>query len=91
MMRSESSLRKTMQTLQELSKLTSQQPRIEAWEASNLHLLATAIVRSALQRTESRGSHWRSDFPNTSDQWESRVIESIDNDGKWKSKLEPVK
>ncbi len=90
-MRSESSLRKTMQTLQELSKLTSNQPRIEAWEASNLHLLATAIVRSALQRTESRGSHWRSDFPNTSDKWESRVIESIDKDGKWESKLEPVK
>jgi len=90
-MRSESSLRKTMQTLQELSKLTSNQPRIEAWEASNLHLLATAIVRSALQRTESRGSHWRSDFPNTSDKWESRVIESVDKDGKWESKLEPVK
>ena len=89
-MRSESSLRKTMQTLQELSKLTSNQPRIEAWEASNLHLLATAIVRSALQRTESRGSHWRSDFPNTSDKWESRVIESVDKDGKWESKLEPV-
>ena len=90
-MRSESSLRKTMQTLQELSKLTSNQPRIEAWEASNLHLLATAIVRSALQRTESRGSHWRSDFPNTSEKWESRVIESVDKDGKWESKLEPVK
>jgi L-aspartate oxidase len=90
-MRSESSLRKTMQTLQELSKLTSNQPRIEAWEASNLHLLATAIVRSALQRTESRGSHWRSDFPNTSDKWESRVIESIDKDGNWQSKLEQVK
>ena len=90
-MRSESSLRKTMQTLQELSKLTSNQPRIEAWEASNLHLLATAIVRSALQRTESRGSHWRSDFPNTSEEWESRVIESVDKDGKWESKLELVK
>ena len=89
-MRSESSLRKTMQTLQELSKLTSNQPRIEAWEASNLHLLATAIVKSALQRTESRGSHWRSDFPNTSDKWEGRVIESIDKDGNWESKLEPV-
>jgi L-aspartate oxidase len=44
-----------------------------------------------LQRTESRGSHWRSDFPNKSDKWESRVIESVDKDGKWESKLEPVK
>jgi L-aspartate oxidase len=90
-MRSESSLRKTMQTLQELSKLTSNQPRIEAWEASNLHLLATAIVRSALERTETRGSHWRSDFPNLSDQWEVRVIEKIDTDGNWHKRVEQIK
>lgn len=90
-MRSESSLRKTMQTLQELSKITSDKPRIEAWEASNLHLLATAIVRSALQRSESRGSHWRNDFPNPSEKWECRVIESIDKDGNWQSKLEQLK
>jgi L-aspartate oxidase len=90
-MRSESSLRKTMQTLQELSKLTSNQPRIEAWEASNLHLLATAIVRSALERTETRGSHWRSDFPSLSDQWEVRVIEKIDTDGNWHKRVEQIK
>jgi L-aspartate oxidase len=90
-MRSESSLRKTMQTLQELSKLTSNQPRIEAWEASNLHLLATAIVRSALERTETRGSHWRSDFPNLSDKWEVRVIEKIDTDGNWHKRVEQIK
>ena len=90
-MRSESSLRKTMQTLQELSKLVSSEPRIEAWEASNLHLLATAIVKSALLRTESRGSHWRSDYPQSSDKWLSRVIESIDTDGTWHSDVEVIK
>lgn len=89
-MRSESSLRKTTQTLQELSKLTSNQPRIDAWEASNLHLLATAIVRSALERTETRGSHWRSDFPATSDKWESRVIARVDADGKWHQRVEQI-
>jgi len=89
-MRSESSLRKTMQTLQELSKLTSSEPRIEAWEASNLHLLATAIVKSALIRTESRGSHWRSDYPQSSDKWLSRVIESIDADGNWHTDVEVI-
>ncbi len=90
-MRSESSLRKTMQTLQELSKLTSNQPRIEAWEASNLHLLATAIVRSALERTETRGSHWRSDFPDFSDKWQVRVIEKFDTDGNWHKRVEQIK
>ena len=89
-MRSDSSLRKTMHTLQELSKLTSTEPRIEAWEASNLYLLATAIVKSALIRTESRGSHWRSDYPQSSDKWLSRVIERIDVDGNWQTDVEAI-
>jgi succinate dehydrogenase/fumarate reductase flavoprotein subunit len=33
------------------------------FELSNLHTLATLIARSALAREESRGSHYRSDFP----------------------------
>ena len=89
-MRSETSLRKTMQTLEELSKLTSNEPRIEAWEASNLYLLATAIVKSALIRTESRGSHWRSDYPQSSNKWLSRVIEYLDKDGNWYSEVEEI-
>ena len=88
-MRSESSLRKTLQTLNELSKLTSTEPRIESWEASNLHLLATAIVQSSLIRKESRGSHWRSDYPQSSDSWLSRIAAEIDDLGNWKSDLEP--
>lgn len=90
-LRSQTSLKKTMQTLQELSKLTSTEPRIEAWEASNLHLLATAIVKSALMRTESRGSHRRSDYPESSDQWLSRIIQQVDGDGNWKSDTEVIK
>jgi len=89
-MRSESSLRKTLQTLNELSKLTSTEPQIESWEASNLHLLATAIVQSALIRKESRGSHWRSDYPQSSDSWLSRITTEIDESGNWKSDLEPI-
>ncbi|HWB31912.1 MAG TPA: L-aspartate oxidase [Acidobacteriaceae bacterium] len=34
-----------------------------AIEARNLHLIAEVIVRSALAREESRGAHFRSDFP----------------------------
>ena len=89
-LRSEASLTKTLQTLAELSKLTSKDPRIEAWEATNLHLLATVIVKSALLRTESRGSHWRSDYPQTQSNWVSRIIQQIDSDGNWRSKVEVI-
>jgi L-aspartate oxidase len=89
-LRSEASLTKTLQTLQELSKLTSKDPRIEAWEATNLHLLATVIVKSALLRTESRGSHRRSDYPQTQSEWVSRIIQQMDADGNWQSKVEVI-
>jgi L-aspartate oxidase len=89
-LRSEASLTKTLQTLEELSKLTSNDPRIEAWEATNLHLLATVIVKSALLRTESRGSHRRSDYPQTQSDWVSRIIQQIDSDGNWQSKAEVI-
>jgi L-aspartate oxidase len=86
-LRSEASLTKTLQTLEELSKLISNDPRIEAWEATNLHLLATVIVKSALQRTESRGSHRRSDYSQTQSDWVRRIIQQLDADGKWHSSL----
>ena len=90
-MRSENSLRETLTTLEELGKRTSKSPRIEAWEVSNLYLLALAIVKSALARTESRGSHWRSDYPESSEQWHKRIVQSYDKDGNWTMKFEEVK
>jgi L-aspartate oxidase len=90
-MRSEASLRKTLQTLNELAKLSSKQPEIESWEASNLHLLALAIVNSALIRKESRGSHWRSDYPQSSDEWILRITGRLDAQGNWITDTEQVK
>jgi succinate dehydrogenase flavoprotein subunit len=41
--------------------------RIEALELENLMAMALATVASALAREESRGAHWRSDFPERDD------------------------
>lgn len=40
---------------------------VEAIEADNLLRLATATLASAAARTESRGAHWREDFPKRDD------------------------
>ena len=44
-------------------------PGPEAWEATNLATVATAIVAAASVREETRGSHWREDFPRVDDAW----------------------
>ena len=44
-----------------------------SWELSNMVVLARLMVESALLRQESRGSHYRQDFPETSPQWEKHV------------------
>ena len=89
-MRSEESLKETLGILFELSKRKSDAPAIASWEATNLYLLALAIVRAALERQESRGSHWRSDHPHTSSDWQLRIVQDLDRDGHWHSHTEKV-
>jgi L-aspartate oxidase len=44
-------------------------------EACNLVTVAGLIARGALERAESRGCHWRSDFPNRNDaQWLGHIV-----------------
>lgn len=42
-------------------------PSPAGWELQNMLSVAGLIIRSALERTESRGTHFRSDFPETDD------------------------
>ena len=43
------------------------EPGTPAWETTNLHTLCTALAAAARMRTETRGSHWREDFPDRDD------------------------
>jgi L-aspartate oxidase len=43
----------------------------DAWEATNLVTISTLLARAALLREETRGSHWREDFPERDDEPQS--------------------
>ncbi|MEV6672986.1 L-aspartate oxidase [Streptomyces sp. NPDC051162] len=43
------------------------EPGTESWEATNLLLVARVLVAAALRREETRGCHWREDFPDRVD------------------------
>ncbi|GAA1989572.1 L-aspartate oxidase [Catenulispora subtropica] len=77
-LRSAQSLDRTADELERLAARTADSPHVEAWEATNLHLLASALVKGAALRNETRGSHWREDFPESADRWLVRLVHHLD-------------
>jgi aspartate oxidase len=81
-LRSAASLAGTSRTLAELGEQTDAQPRTEAWEATNLQQVAGAMAALAARREETRGSHWREDYPKQDDaRWRVRQVLSVDENG----------
>ncbi|WP_436715835.1 L-aspartate oxidase [Roseiconus lacunae] len=62
---------------------------IAGWELQNLLTCAAMMVNSALVRTESRGVHFRSDYPERDDDyWRRRLTTQINVDGGYPQKGE---
>ena len=65
--RTRAGMQRAIHRLQELgAKLANPQTR-RAYEAANLHLAGELVARSALAREESRGAHYRTDYPDHDD------------------------
>ncbi|MFI5955474.1 L-aspartate oxidase [Cryptosporangium sp. NPDC051539] len=80
-LRSATSLQATSDTLAQLGGKHSVDPRPANWEVTNLHTVATALVTAALTREETRGCHWREDFPDASDTWRGHLLAAIAPNG----------
>jgi L-aspartate oxidase len=62
----------------------------DAWEMTNLRTVATALVTAAAMRQETRGSHWRADFPASDDAaWRGHILTRLDADGELSVTYEP--
>ena len=53
----------------------------EAWELANMALVAQVVVALAARRRESRGAHWRTDFPAQDPSWQLRQVAQLMPDG----------
>ena len=51
------------------------------WEATNLLTVAIALVAAAARREETRGCHWREDFPEAREDWLRHVFPSVSATG----------
>jgi L-aspartate oxidase len=52
-----------------------------AYGAAHRWLVARAILAAATARQESRGCHWRTDFPQPDEAWRHRLLVALDDDG----------
>jgi L-aspartate oxidase len=58
------------------------EPSTENWEATNVLTVSAALVRAARRREETRGSHWRDDFPDRDDaRWLGHLDTVLSADG----------
>jgi L-aspartate oxidase len=60
-------LKQAVGKLQELAPQTARPHRRREFEARNLQIAGLLVARSALAREESRGAHYRTDFPDHND------------------------
>ena len=68
--------------LEELAAANPGEASTENWEATNLLTVATVLVNAARLREETRGSHWRDDFPDRDDEhWRGNVDTTLETDG----------
>ncbi|MBW2409194.1 MAG: FAD-binding protein [Deltaproteobacteria bacterium] len=90
--RSEAGMRKTIDTLNELknrsdhtglasTSLRMNQELVQHWELDNLLSISMAMTQAALNREESRGAHFREDYPERSDDFNYHTLVSMDRFG----------
>jgi L-aspartate oxidase len=87
-LRSAESLAETGTGLDELA-VTRSRPATDTWEVTNLVTVASALVAAAYQREETRGCHWRDDFPEARSEWLGHLVAAIGIDGRIVEEWQP--
>jgi L-aspartate oxidase len=81
-LRDRSGLNDAMTELSALTDRPATAGATESWETTNLVTVATALTTAARAREETRGAHWREDYPNRDDvRWAGHLDVRLDEAG----------
>ena len=72
-LRSEASLTHAKTWLAKIER-TGARACTEDWESANLFTVSQVLIANALMRQETRGSHWREDYPESRTDFEVRLV-----------------
>ena len=80
-LRTSSGMAEAVDELAALADKAEDDPRTESWSVTNLVTISSALATAALLREETRGSHWREDFPERDDEHWRGHIDTVLADG----------
>ena len=89
-LRDEKGLHAAADGLAALAKRDGGSPSTEAWETTNLLSVAAALVRAATLREETRGAHWRDDYPDTVPAWRGHFDTVLAANGELETDFDPT-
>ncbi len=89
-LRSRDGLAAGARALTDLATRTTDDADVSAWETTNLLTVSTALVAAAAAREETRGSHWREDFPDRDDEHWARHVDVTLEQGTPSLAVQPV-
>jgi len=75
--------------LDKLAGAAADEVNQESWETTNLLTISAALADAAALREETRGSHWREDFPDRDDERWAGHFDAVMADGETTLRFEP--
>ena len=90
-LRSEASLRDAVAGLSHLPESMAGSPCTSDWETTNLLSVAAVLAHQARLRTETRGSHWREDYPDADDLHWRHHLHTVLEDGRMRTTSAPIR
>ena len=80
-LREAAGLAEATERLAAIDQRSGSMPQTSAWDTTNIHTVATVLTLAATMREETRGSHWREDFPERDDERMAGHIDAVLTDG----------